>query len=121
MWKLTVVADALPVIVLGVAFAGITCLRSIYAVEFALTLDPDCKATESISMLKVACEVAVFVTAILVTTVVVDVFGTVYSVVLLVAAAVLASVLLVVAISYYLSVVNKMIISLFLTVVLFID
>jgi hypothetical protein len=74
-----------------------------YIVEFALTDVPDCIATESISTLKVADDVAVFVTAIFVTTVVVDEFGTVYSVVLLVAAAVLASALLVVAISYYLS------------------
>ena len=74
-----------------------------YTVEFASTDVPDCKATESISTLKVAADVAVFVTAIFVTTVVVDEFGTVYRVVLLVAAAVLASALLVVAISYYLS------------------
>jgi hypothetical protein len=97
------VADADPEIIFGVAFAGITCLQSMYTVEFAATDDPDCIATESISRLKVADDVAVFVTAILVTTVVVDVFGTVYSVVLLVAAAVLARALLVVAISYYLS------------------
>jgi hypothetical protein len=73
-----------------------------YTVEFAATDVPDCKAIESISTLKVADDVAVFVTAIFVTTVVVDEFGTVYSVVLDVDAAVLASALLVVAISYYL-------------------
>jgi hypothetical protein len=50
----------------------------------------------------VAADAAVFVTTILVTTVVVDA-GTVYSVPLDVAAAALASTLVVVAISYYLS------------------
>ena len=93
-------ADADPEIILGVAFAGITCLQSMYTVEFAATDDPDCKATESISTLKVADDVAVFVTAIFVTTVVVDEFGTVYRVVLLVAAAVLASAFDVTAMSY---------------------
>jgi len=73
-----------------------------YAVEFAATEDADCIATVSIFKVKVAAEVAVFVTATFVTTVVVDVFGTVYSVVLLVAAAVLARAFDVVAISYYL-------------------
>ena len=51
-------------------------------------------------MLKVADDVAVLVTAIFVTTVVVDEFGTVYRVVLLVAAAVLASAYDVTAMSY---------------------
>jgi len=74
-----------------------------YIVEFALTDVPDCIATPSILSVNVADDAAVFVTATFVTTVVVDEFGTVYSVVLLVAAAVLASALLVVAISYYLS------------------
>jgi hypothetical protein len=73
-----------------------------YTVEFAATDDADCKATESIFSVKVAADVSVLVTAIFVTTVVVDVFGTVYSVVLLVAAAVLARAFDVVAISYYL-------------------
>ena len=71
-----------------------------YTVEFAATDDADCKATESIFNVKVAADVAVLVTAILVTTVVVDVFGTVYSVALLVAAAVLASAFDVTAMSY---------------------
>ena len=71
-----------------------------YTVEFAATDDPDCKATESMFNVKVADDAAVFVTAIFVTTVVVDEFGTVYSVVLLVAAAVLARAFDVTAMSY---------------------
>jgi|LakMenEpi03Aug12_release.lakeMendotaPanAssembly.Ray.scaffolds.fasta_scaffold881989_2 hypothetical protein len=71
-----------------------------YTVEFAATDDADCKATESILSVNVAEVAAVFVTAIFVTTVVVDEFGTVYSVVLLVAAAVLASAFDVTAMSY---------------------
>jgi hypothetical protein len=71
-----------------------------YVVEFAETEDPDCIATPSILSVNVADDAAVFVIATFVTTVVVDVFGTVYSVVLLVAAAVLASTLDVTAMSY---------------------
>jgi len=77
MWKFTVVADAEPVIVFGVAFAGITCLRSINAVVFAATVVDDKRATPSILIVAVAEVAAVFVIAIFVTTVVVDVFGTV--------------------------------------------
>jgi len=96
-----VVADARPAIILVVAR---TCLRSINAVELAAMAASLNKSTESRVIVNVAEEVAELVTAIFVTTVVV-LAGTVYRVVLDVAAAVLASTLLVVAISYYLSVV----------------
>jgi len=77
MWKFTVTADAEPVIVFGVAFAGITCFRSINAVVFAATVTDDKIATPSILIVAVAEDAAVFVIAIFVTTVVVDALGTV--------------------------------------------
>jgi hypothetical protein len=77
-------------------------LRSNIAVELAAIAASLNKSTESNVIVKVAAVDAELVTTMLVTTVVVDA-GTVYRVVLDVAAAVLASALVVVAISYYLS------------------
>jgi len=71
-----------------------------YAVELPAMAAVVCNATPLRDRVNVPAELEVFVTPILVTTVVVDA-GTVYSVVLDVAAAVLASALVVVAISYY--------------------
>jgi len=99
MWKLTEVAEASPVIVCVVAR---TCFRSIYTVEFAAIAVVVCNATALSASVNVCADPDVFVTAIFDTTVVVE-GGTVYSVVLLVAAAVRASTLVAVAISYYLS------------------
>jgi hypothetical protein len=87
MWKLTEVAEASPVIVCVVAS---TCFRSIYTVEFAAIAVVVCNATALSASVNVCADPDVFVTAIFETTVVVD-EGTVYSVVLDVAAAVLAS------------------------------
>jgi hypothetical protein len=100
---LIVTADALPLIVLGVAFACSTCFKLKKADELADIATPLNTAVPSRFKVNVPADAAVFVTTMSVTTVVVLVVGTVYSVVLLTAAAVLASVLLVVAISYYLS------------------
>jgi hypothetical protein len=72
-----------------------------YTVEFAAIAVVVCKSTSSRSIVKVPADAAVLATAMLVITVVVA-DGTVYSVVLDVAAAVLASALVIVAISYYL-------------------
>jgi hypothetical protein len=103
MWKLTPVAEANPVIVFGVAFAGITCLRSKNAVEFAASATEPRTWTASIATVNVTADADVFAATILVTTVVVDEFGTVYSVALEVAAAVRARTLdVVVAIYFYL-------------------
>jgi hypothetical protein len=77
-------------------------LTSKNAVELAARDTPESKSLPSRVTVKVAEEVDVFVTAMLVTTVVVD-DGTVYRVVEDVAAAVLARATVVVAISYYLS------------------
>ena len=77
-------------------------MRSNIAVELAakaVVVNSDTPFRPSVN---VAAELAVLVTTMLVTTVVVDA-GTVYSVALDVAAAVRASTLVVVAISYYLS------------------
>jgi hypothetical protein len=90
------------VIVFGVAFAGITCLRSkpikeLAAIEVAGTI-----TTPSIAIVAVAVEADAFESTMFVTIVVVDVVGTVYKVVLEVAAAVLAKTFeVVVGISYY--------------------
>jgi hypothetical protein len=102
MWKLIVVADALPETVFGVAFAGITCFKSIVVTPFAEIAAADAMATPSILSVNVPADPAVFAIRIFVTTAVVDVFGTVYRVVLLVAAAPLNSAFVVVAINYYL-------------------
>jgi hypothetical protein len=77
MWKLTEVEDACPVIVLGVAFAGITCLRSKNAVEFAGIATPDKIATVSRLTVAVTALEVVFAIAMLVTIVDVVVLGTV--------------------------------------------
>lgn len=98
----TVTAEAKPVIVLGVAFAGITCLRSKPISEFAAMDVAGTITTPSIAIVAVAAVAAVFASTMFVTIVVVDVVGTVYKVVLEVAAAVLARTFeVVVAISYY--------------------
>ena len=73
-----------------------------YTVEFAGTAESFCSSTSSSSMVNVAAVAALLHTAILVITVVVDA-GTVYRVVLDVAAAVLASALVTVGIVYSLS------------------
>ena len=99
---LTVTAEAKPVIVLGVAFAGITCLRSKPIKEFAAIDVAGTMTTPSIAIVAVAAVAAVFASTMLVTIVVVEVVGTVYRVALEVAAAVLTSTFeVVVAISYY--------------------
>jgi len=103
MWKLTAVVDAFPRIFLGVASAGITCFKDINKESDAGAETAVAILTVSISRLKVAAEVVVLVTIISVTTVVVDVLGTVYKSVSEVAAAVLARTLDVTAISYCLS------------------
>jgi hypothetical protein len=77
IWKFTVVAEADPETVFGVEFAGITCFKSTNVVVFAATDTPESTATESILIVAVADDAAVFVIAIFVTTVVVDEFGTV--------------------------------------------
>jgi hypothetical protein len=97
MWKLTVVAEAKPLIVLVVAR---TCLRSIIVVSSAPTATVYAIDTSSNNIVNDAAASAVFVTAMLVTTVVVDA-GTVYRVVLDVAAAPRKSAFDTVAISYY--------------------
>jgi hypothetical protein len=97
MWKLTVVADARPAIILVVAS---TCLREITVESFAGMATVVAILTLSSVSEKVAADAAVLVTTISVITVVVDA-GTVYSVVLDVAAAPLKRAFDVVAISYY--------------------
>jgi hypothetical protein len=99
MWKSTDVEDALPAII---CVAGITCLRSKNAVELA---ERDTLPSKSIALIVIDAVTAAVVglqITIFVTTVVVPA-GTVYRVVLDVAAAVRASTLVTVAISYYLS------------------
>jgi hypothetical protein len=98
MWKLIVVADARPVIVFVVAS---TCFKSMYTEELAAIAVVVCNATPSRERLNVPAVPAVLVTTIFVITAVVE-EGTVYRVVLDVAAAVRARALVVVAISYYL-------------------
>jgi hypothetical protein len=97
MWKLTVVAEARPVIVW---VAESVCLRSKNAVVLAPIATPERSAVPLRLSVNVPAVAAVFVTAMLVTIAVVA-DGTVYRVVLDVAAAVRASALLVVAINYY--------------------
>jgi hypothetical protein len=97
MWKLTVVADAKPLIVFVVAR---TCFKSIIVESYAPTVTVVAIDTSSSSKVNVADVAAVLVTTILVTTVVVDA-GTVYKVALDVAAAPRNRALDVVAISYY--------------------
>jgi hypothetical protein len=101
MWNLTVVADARPAIIFVVAT---TCFKSNAAVELAAIAASLNRSTESSVIVNVAAVAAELVTTILVTTAVVD-DGTVYRVVLDVAAAVRASAFVSVAIIYYLSVV----------------
>jgi hypothetical protein len=97
MWKLTVTADANPAIILVVAR---TCFKSIVIESFAGIAVVVAIETPSKVSVNVAAVAAVFVTKMLVITVVVD-EGTVYRVVLDVAAAPRNSALVNVAISYY--------------------
>ena len=97
MWKLIVIADANPLIVFVVAS---TCFKSIIVESKAPTETVVAIDTSSRSKLNVPAVPVVLVTTMLVTTVVVDA-GTVYRVVLDVAAAPRTSALVVVAISYY--------------------
>jgi hypothetical protein len=101
MWKLTPVVEAEPVMVAAGLVAGITCFISITVVSFAPTVTDEAEVTPAIESVKFAVLVVVLVTKTLVTTVMVEVFGWVYRVALVVAAAVRASTLDVVAISYY--------------------
>jgi hypothetical protein len=103
MWIDTAVVDAKPVITLGVALAGITCFISKPTTELAGIDTAGTTAIPSIAIVAVDADVAVLANTIFETTVVVEVLGTVYSVVLDVAAAVRASACVNVAISYYLS------------------
>lgn len=103
MWILTEVVEAKPVIVLGVALAGITCFMSNPITELAGIDTAGMIVTASIAIVAVAADVAALDNTMFETTVMVDVFGTVYSVALDVAAAVRARALVIVAISYYLS------------------
>jgi len=103
MWIVTAVVEAKPVIVLGVALAGITCFISKPTTELAGIDTAGTTAIPSIAIVAVDAEVAALANTMFDTTVMVDVLGTVYRVVLDVAAAVLARALVVVAISYYLS------------------
>jgi hypothetical protein len=100
MWNRTVVAEANPVIVFGVAFAGITCFKSKPNTELAAIDTAGNIITPSILTVAVAEDAALLEITIFVTTVVVLVLGTVYRVALEVAAAVLARTLEVTAISY---------------------
>jgi hypothetical protein len=73
----TVTAEANPVMVFGVAFAGITCFKSkpiseLAAIEVAGTI-----TTPSMAMVAVAADAAVFARTMFVTIAVVDEFGTV--------------------------------------------
>jgi hypothetical protein len=97
MWKLIVVADANPLIVF---VAASTCFISIIVESYAPTVTVVAIETSSRSNVNVPDVPAVLVTTIFVTTAVVA-DGTVYRVVLDVAAAVLARALVTVAISYY--------------------
>jgi len=92
--------EALPVIVAAGLVGGITCFISITVVSKLPTVTVVAALTPAMPRVKVAEELVVLVTNILVITVVVVVLGCVYRVVLVVAAAVLASVLDVTAISY---------------------
>jgi hypothetical protein len=78
------------VITLGVALAGITCFISKPTTELAGIDTAGTTAMPSIAIVAVEAEVAALANTIFDTTVIVDVLGTVYKVVLDVAAAVLA-------------------------------
>jgi hypothetical protein len=99
MWKSTDVDDALPAMI---CVAGITCLRSKKADELAAIDTAPSKSIALIVIDAVTAEPVGLQITMLVTTVVVPA-GTVYRVVLDVAAATLARALVTVAISYYLS------------------
>jgi hypothetical protein len=103
MWIDTAVVDAKPVIILGVALAGITCFISKPTTELAGIDTAGTIVTPSKAIVAVEADVAALDNTMFDTTVVVVVVGTVYRVVLDVAAAVRAIALVVVAISYYLS------------------
>jgi hypothetical protein len=94
----TAVVDANPVTILGVALAGITCLRSKPTSELAGIDTAGTIVIPSIAIVAVDAEVAALDNTMLVTTATAVVLGTVYSVVLDVAAAVRASALDVTAI-----------------------
>jgi hypothetical protein len=87
IWKLTEVDEASPEIVFAGSLAGITCFKSTNVVVLAGIATEDKIATVSKLIVAVTPDVVKFAIAILVTTAVVDVFGAVYKVVLLVAAA----------------------------------
>ena len=103
MWIDTAVVDAKPVITLGVALAGITCFISKPTTELAGIDTAGTTVTPSKAIVAVEADVAALANTMFDTTVIVVVVGTVYRVVLDVAAAVRAIALVVVAISYYLS------------------
>jgi hypothetical protein len=103
MWIVTAVVDAKPVIILGVAFAGITCFISNPITELAGIDTAGTTVIPSIAIVAVDAEVAALANTMFDTTVIVVVVGTVYRVVLDVGAARLESAWVNVAISYYLS------------------
>lgn len=75
MWKLTAVVVALPAIVAAGLVGGITCFISMTVVSFAATPTEVAAVTPAITKEKDAALVVVLVTKILVTIVVVLVFG----------------------------------------------
>ncbi len=77
MWILTDVVDAKPVMVFGVASAGITCFKSKPTKEFAAIEVAGTITTPSMAIVAVAADAEVFANTMLVTTVVVDELGTV--------------------------------------------
>jgi len=103
MWIDTAVVDANPVIVLGVALAGITCFISKPTTELAGIDTAGTTGMPSKAMGAEEAEGAAGDKTKFDTTVIVVVVGTVYRVVLDVGAALRASTAVVVAISYYLS------------------
>jgi hypothetical protein len=100
MWIFTAVVDAKPVTTLGVPLAGITCFMSKPITELAGIDTAGTTTMPSIAIVAVDAEVAALANTIFVTTAIAVVLGTVYRVVLDVAAAVLASALDVTAIFY---------------------
>jgi hypothetical protein len=99
MWKSTDVEDALPAMI---CVAATTCLRSKKAVELAAIATLPSKSialilNDAVTAADVGLQITMFVTTVVVAA------GTVYSVVLDVAAAVLARAFVTVAIIYYLS------------------
>ena len=77
MWIDTAVVDAKPVIILGVALAGITCFMSKPTTELAGIDTAGTTVTPSKAMVAVEADVAALANTMLVTIASVDVFGAV--------------------------------------------